>query len=235
MLDLHRPQILTRDPRGLEDSSDDQLSDDDPADGTSNPRPASVRMRRGLRPAGYWDNRKIQHQNRINQYVTSGLATAHANVRDWILLEFMENGSLASLIDRRYNGIAAHGSDQPPNRVLWAFWLCRKSLIAMSRFMSSFSAQAQLTHVNAVVRAVIGLEYPPNKFHADRTKPPDRDTGPPTPAGTRASRRLAGLPPVAAGQVLTEAARRKHMIRSIKGLGLSEWSQDDYDRAMFSK
>lgn len=43
---------------------------------------------------------------------------------EWLLLEYMENGSIANLIAKRRE--QEPGGPPPPNRILWAFWLCSK-------------------------------------------------------------------------------------------------------------
>ncbi|KAI0139445.1 kinase-like domain-containing protein [Hypoxylon sp. NC0597] len=70
--------------------------------------------------------------------------------RDFIIFEYMENGDLAGLIHRLAEDPEG---GRVPNRVLWAFWLC-------------------------LVRACVGMEYPPRKFHPNRkdpTLPPDAE------------------------------------------------------------
>ncbi|KAI3330045.1 hypothetical protein F4824DRAFT_516098 [Ustulina deusta] len=62
--------------------------------------------------------------------------------RDYIIMEYLQNGSLAGLIVK-LNELKA---DKIPNRVLWGFWLC-------------------------LIRACIAMEYPPRKFHPLRNKP----------------------------------------------------------------
>lgn len=53
---------------------------------------------------------------------------------DYLLLEYMENGDLHQFIQR----MQASGRQTIPNRVLWAFWLCRMySLLPCTRRMRS--------------------------------------------------------------------------------------------------
>ncbi|KAI1503527.1 kinase-like protein [Biscogniauxia marginata] len=58
--------------------------------------------------------------------------------RDYLLLEFVENGDLANLIWR-----IGEQKERVPNRVLWSFWLC-------------------------LISACVAMEYPPRKFHPKR-------------------------------------------------------------------
>ncbi|KAI1812877.1 kinase-like domain-containing protein [Poronia punctata] len=62
--------------------------------------------------------------------------------RDYLLLEFCENGDLEGLIGR-----LGEAEEMAPNRVLWAFWLC-------------------------MVRACVAMAYPPRKFHPRRREGP---------------------------------------------------------------
>ncbi|KAI2633358.1 hypothetical protein GGS21DRAFT_544035 [Xylaria nigripes] len=67
--------------------------------------------------------------------------------KDFIVLEYVPHGTLATLMRR----LASHKAQDErlqkiPNRVLWEFWLC-------------------------MVRACIAMEYPPRKFHPYRKKP----------------------------------------------------------------
>ncbi|KAI1106785.1 kinase-like protein [Jackrogersella minutella] len=62
--------------------------------------------------------------------------------KDYLLLEFMENGDLAHFI-YKLNEL----NEVVPNRVLWSFWLC-------------------------LVKACIAMEYPVEKFHPRRDEQP---------------------------------------------------------------
>ncbi|KAI8633205.1 kinase-like domain-containing protein [Xylariaceae sp. FL1651] len=62
--------------------------------------------------------------------------------KDFLLIEFCENGDLENLLFR-----LAEEDETVPNRVLWAFWLC-------------------------LVRACVAMQYPPRKFHPRRRQPP---------------------------------------------------------------
>ncbi|KAI1083986.1 kinase-like protein [Whalleya microplaca] len=63
--------------------------------------------------------------------------------KDYLLLEFVENGDLTRLICK-LNDM----KENIPNRVLWSFWLC-------------------------LVRACVAMEYPPRKFHPRRRENPN--------------------------------------------------------------
>ncbi len=82
--------------------------------------------------------------------------------RDYIIMEYLQNGSLAGLIVK-LNELKA---DKIPNRVLWGFWLCRKYLEESNKKWGS-----QWSHIKTVIRACIAMEYPPRKFHPLRNKP----------------------------------------------------------------
>ncbi|KAI1310679.1 hypothetical protein F5Y03DRAFT_345215 [Xylaria venustula] len=66
--------------------------------------------------------------------------------RDYIIMEYLHNGSLASLLMKLNNEKEDPRLTRIPNRVLWGFWLC-------------------------LIRACIAMEYPPRKFHPLRKKP----------------------------------------------------------------
>ncbi|KAI1284808.1 kinase-like domain-containing protein [Xylaria sp. FL0933] len=69
------------------------------------------------------------------------------NRRDFLMLEYCRYGDLESLIKR------VSGRNMVfPNRVLWSFWLC-------------------------MVRACLGMQYPPRKFHPRRREGPPEDMG----------------------------------------------------------
>ncbi|KAI0977053.1 hypothetical protein F4678DRAFT_455201 [Xylaria arbuscula] len=68
-----------------------------------------------------------------------------ADRKDFMLLEFCPNGDLERLLLK----IRARGGAFP-NRILWSFWLC-------------------------LVRACLGMQYPPRKFHPRRKENPPAD------------------------------------------------------------
>ncbi|KAI0600485.1 hypothetical protein F4775DRAFT_67015 [Biscogniauxia sp. FL1348] len=66
--------------------------------------------------------------------------------KDYLLLEFAENGDLANFIYK-----INETRQRVPNRVLWSFWLC-------------------------LVSACVAMEYPPRKFHPKRRDPDPVDS-----------------------------------------------------------
>lgn len=123
-------ELYINDPNLLDDSSDDDLTDYDSDEGYSGDprgidRPREDRMPRGQRPQAHWNAKKRDHQERADAFLVGGgrrrnRTDFRSNV-EFILLEYMQNGSLQSLIKKR----ATHDpKDRPPNRVLWGFWLC---------------------------------------------------------------------------------------------------------------
>ncbi|KAI0805777.1 hypothetical protein GGR55DRAFT_255607 [Xylaria sp. FL0064] len=69
------------------------------------------------------------------------------NRRDFLMLEYCRYGDLESLIRR-----VSDRNMVFPNRVLWSFWLC-------------------------LVRACLGMQYPPRKFHPRRREEAPEDMG----------------------------------------------------------
>ncbi|OTB12188.1 hypothetical protein K445DRAFT_305999 [Daldinia sp. EC12] len=63
--------------------------------------------------------------------------------KDFLLLEYLEGGDLRMLISKIASTAGPEGIARIPNRVLWALWLC-------------------------LVRACVGMKYPPRKFHPER-------------------------------------------------------------------
>ncbi|KAI1413496.1 kinase-like protein [Hypoxylon sp. FL1857] len=63
---------------------------------------------------------------------------------DFMFLEYVPGGNLANFINR-LNNKQPERSTRIPNRVLWQLWLC-------------------------LVRACVGMKYPPRKFHPNRPK-----------------------------------------------------------------
>ncbi|KAI1305712.1 kinase-like domain-containing protein [Xylaria venustula] len=68
-----------------------------------------------------------------------------ADRKDFMLLEFCPNGDLEKLLLK-----VRDRGEWIPNRVLWSFWLC-------------------------LVRACLGMQYPPRKFHPRRKENPPAD------------------------------------------------------------
>ncbi|KAI0007849.1 kinase-like domain-containing protein [Xylariaceae sp. FL0662B] len=68
--------------------------------------------------------------------------------KDYLLLEFAENGDLETLI-KKVTALTGGEAVMFPNRALWALWLC-------------------------LVRACVAMKYPPRKFHPNRPRPPRR-------------------------------------------------------------
>ncbi|KAI1471306.1 kinase-like domain-containing protein [Daldinia caldariorum] len=62
---------------------------------------------------------------------------------DYIILEYLGNGDLGHLIQRIEKASLPREEKRVPNRVLWSFWLC-------------------------LVRACVGLEFPPRMYHPER-------------------------------------------------------------------
>ncbi|KAK6073202.1 hypothetical protein SCUP234_08800 [Seiridium cupressi] len=140
-----REPWLEKDP--LDDSSAEEESDYDD-DGASRPRRRPQARKRGDRSQAYWVNKDRIHVERYQRVKRQILDRGRGDRKDYILLEFMENGCLAGLI----NKLAEDPNSSIPNRILWAFWLC-------------------------LVRACVGMEFPPNKFHPDRKRPTGRPPG----------------------------------------------------------
>ncbi|KAH6655892.1 hypothetical protein BKA67DRAFT_251365 [Truncatella angustata] len=138
-------QAPALDPLPSDDSSHDELTDEERPGPRTRRRPLRPRPRRE-RSAYHWKLHKQRHKNlydgRKNMLKTDDEQARISDRRDFILLEYMQNGSLGGLIDRL---VKEGGGDlvEIPNRVLWAFWLC-------------------------LVRACIGMEYPPKRFHPNR-------------------------------------------------------------------
>ncbi|KAI0828786.1 kinase-like protein [Hypoxylon sp. FL0890] len=66
--------------------------------------------------------------------------------KDFMFIEFVPGGDLENLIRRLEEASPEGQSTRIPNRVLWELWLC-------------------------LVRACVGMKYPPRKFHPSRPKP----------------------------------------------------------------
>ncbi|KAI1272840.1 kinase-like domain-containing protein [Xylaria sp. FL0933] len=94
----------------------------------------------------YWRDRKRRREERDKE-IEDEIANQVGERKDYIIMEYLRNGSLASLIIK----LNERKKQDPniakvPNRVLWGFWLC-------------------------LIRACVAMEYPPRKFHPLRKKP----------------------------------------------------------------
>ncbi|KAI8635549.1 hypothetical protein F5Y19DRAFT_469425 [Xylariaceae sp. FL1651] len=106
-------------------------------------------VRRESRSQQHWDEKK-RKQKAKNEEIRSRLrrqgSGEHEGRKDYIIMEYLQNGDLATLIHKLVEAKDREDT-KIPNRVLWEFWLC-------------------------LVRACIALEYPPRKFHSSRRRPP---------------------------------------------------------------
>ncbi|KAI0126081.1 hypothetical protein BJ170DRAFT_725884 [Xylariales sp. AK1849] len=121
-------------------------SDDSSVDGSENEKkPRSRPKRRSTWTAAYKEHKR-QKRARRDREIREEIDEAgdRPPPKDYILLEYLENGSLASLLYKLRS--AEKGEGAIPQRVLWSFWLC-------------------------MIRACVGLEYPVKKFHPLRERP----------------------------------------------------------------
>lgn len=120
-----------------EDSSDDGQITEYDEEGASDPRPWRQRRTRTSRGERYWDRKMQGHKKRREERRREIDKRRDERLRrnpgererrkDYLLLEYLENGSLASLIIR----LSAERGQHIPNHVLWAFWLCCKWVLPM--------------------------------------------------------------------------------------------------------
>ncbi|KAI0429359.1 kinase-like domain-containing protein, partial [Xylaria sp. FL1042] len=142
----------TEEPAPLQLLEFDSSTDDDSSGNESSTR-AQVQRRhripkRKSRSDQYWRRKKRRKNERVEELDEEITKQEKLGARrDYIIMEYLHNGSLGSLIvklnekkklDPRFARV--------PNRVLWGFWLC-------------------------LIRACIAMEYPPRKFHPLRKKP----------------------------------------------------------------
>ncbi|KAI0430916.1 kinase-like domain-containing protein [Xylaria sp. FL1042] len=83
-------------------------------------------------------NMALEYQRESHKYDKNPHPKWQADRRDFLLLEFVENGDLDRLLDR-----LNQENKDIPNRVLWGFWLC-------------------------LTRACLAMQFPPRKFHPGR-------------------------------------------------------------------
>ncbi|KAI1741699.1 kinase-like domain-containing protein [Xylaria scruposa] len=106
-----------------------------------------IRKRRE-RGARHWQRKDRRRRIRMKEVEEEIRRQEERGVRkDYIIMEYLQNGSLANLLVKLNVHERDHGFPyRIPNRVLWGFWLC-------------------------LIRACIAMEYPPRKFHPLRKKP----------------------------------------------------------------
>ncbi|KAI0843809.1 kinase-like domain-containing protein [Daldinia vernicosa] len=125
-----------------DDSSDDENSSGDESIDQPYRPPRIPRRQRSA------EELQTRAQSFHNRYRTWYFRNAALESRkDYLLLEYIEGGDLRMLINRLSDattGPGGPGGVTPiPNRILWALWLC-------------------------LIRACVGMKYPPRKFHPER-------------------------------------------------------------------
>ena len=108
------------------DLDDNTTSGSDSAD---NNRPRPQKRRRATYNDQVNENKYRIFQNRYlrleEKWDSESEKERRRRRHDFVVFEYLENGDLASLIEKM---TAARGASyQIPNRVLWSFWLCCKS------------------------------------------------------------------------------------------------------------
>ncbi|KAI0594222.1 kinase-like domain-containing protein [Biscogniauxia sp. FL1348] len=88
-----------------------------------------------------WVDRETRKYRDWTTFMIQEQSKGFQGHRDYLVLEYFRNGPLLNLI--QFN---RQSNLHTPNRVLWSFWLC-------------------------LIRACIGLEFWPSKFHPDRHRP----------------------------------------------------------------
>ncbi|KAI1758237.1 hypothetical protein F4782DRAFT_544575 [Xylaria castorea] len=104
--------------------------------------------KRRERSARYWQRKNKRRIARAKQIEVVIERQEESGIRkDYIIMEYLQHGSLANLIVKLNEHEREDGFPyRIPNRVLWGFWLC-------------------------LIRACIAMEYPPRKFHPLRKRP----------------------------------------------------------------
>ncbi|KAK8045501.1 kinase-like domain-containing protein [Apiospora rasikravindrae] len=143
---LHSSGKSRFDKPNANDSSDDpdedsSGDDEDPANPPRPPRPARTTEQKVQAHAQKeW---RVDRRMRLpNPFNDYTDAELELGRFDFIFMEYMELGSLEEVLFR----FADDNQDKKiPNAVLWSFWLC-------------------------MIRACVGMAYPPRKFHPDRNR-----------------------------------------------------------------
>ncbi|KAI1207563.1 kinase-like protein [Annulohypoxylon truncatum] len=128
-------------PDDMDSSEEDESSGDDSMDeGSARPprKPRSAMTEEELAA------KKRRRDDREADADSDLVIMGDSATKDFMLLEYVEGGSLVHLIDKLQQKEKATGQRVAiPNRVLWALWLC-------------------------MIRACVALKYPPRKFHPGR-------------------------------------------------------------------
>ncbi len=130
-IDKDRPDPL------LYDWSEDDSSEQEDSSGDES-QDEGRQIRRSRLPRANYTKARAQrkytrHVNRViklgDRYNSPEEMARRGARKDFIVLEYMENGDLSNLIYKLVEDKATGG--RIPNRVLWAFWLCRTSNIPL--------------------------------------------------------------------------------------------------------
>ncbi|KAI8964237.1 kinase-like domain-containing protein [Daldinia sp. FL1419] len=142
--DIRRRELLPyyRYPQADDSSSEEESSGDESVAGPTRP---AKRPRIPMNSAQIEERRQ---RIRDHQRAWGDRRTREGNTRrrrDYLLLEYLEGGDLRGLIKRLTQAAPGRGTGvtKIPNRILWMIWLC-------------------------LVRACVGMKYPPRKFHPER-------------------------------------------------------------------
>ncbi|KAI1290490.1 kinase-like domain-containing protein [Xylaria venustula] len=147
-------------PYPIQSPDDSSSSENDSGDDSYDDRP-SVKVTRNASKTraqqerdnpGAFRDKKRKHRARVAKARRLQIARStgieqpnpdprwQADRKEFLLLEFVENGDLEKLIIR-----LNQDNEEVPNRVLWGFWLC-------------------------LTQACLAMQYPPRKFHPGRHK-----------------------------------------------------------------
>ncbi|KAI1118303.1 kinase-like domain-containing protein [Nemania sp. NC0429] len=151
MIDIRDPGQPGKRPRTRPLPYEDSSTDGDSSGNESLSRAEVLRThrvpKRKRRPQQYWARKHRRRRERDAEILEEIQSDVHrrSSIKDYIAMEYMKLGNLASLITKLNSHAAPEELSQIPNRVLWAFWLC-------------------------LIRACIAMEYPPRKFHPLRKR-----------------------------------------------------------------
>ncbi|KAI1499101.1 hypothetical protein F5X99DRAFT_391237 [Biscogniauxia marginata] len=95
-----------------------------------------------------WDERRKRREERDKEIAKKiAVEKKKGPRRDYLVMEYLENGDLATLIYKLQADKAKEKTGgRIPNRVLWSFWLC-------------------------LIRACVAMHWPPRKIHDHRKEP----------------------------------------------------------------